>query len=86
MKNGREGPLLTCNDLYVYLYNAEELETDLKDAGFKVIKICGINNLPGRYTSKLHMLGKTIDCSITNYFTRLSLKKGSYLLAECLKN
>ena len=86
VKNGREGPLLTCNDLYVHLYNAEELETDLNDAGFKVIKICGINNLPGRYTSKLHMLGKTIDCSITNYFTRLSLKKGSYLLAECLKN
>lgn len=83
--NGKEGPLVSSPLVHVYLYDARELANDLQSAGYVVKRIAGINNLPSSYLRNLGVAGIAMDLLITRFFTSLSLKKGSYLLAECIK-
>jgi SAM-dependent methyltransferase len=83
--NGKEGPFIHVPDLYIYLYNANDLREELEEAGFCDIKITGINNLPVKYLKRLKILGVWLDLLISNYVKALSLKRGCYLLATCRK-
>jgi GNAT superfamily N-acetyltransferase len=85
VENGMEGPLITSPELYVCLYDASDLRRELEGAGYVVHRIAGINNLPASYLRYLGVAGIAVDLLITRFFTSLSLKKGSYLLAECMK-
>ena len=85
VKNGKEGPLLTAKDIYVYLYDPGELRADLEEAGFFVEVIAGINNFPVRYLEKLHIFGVFLDLFITRFLKTFSLSKGRYILASCRK-
>lgn len=85
VENGKEGPLVTAKDIYVYLYDLADFCEELKEAGFSVIRVVGINNLPVRYLKRLGILGVWLDLVITKVFRPLSLKRSSYLLALCKK-
>jgi ubiquinone/menaquinone biosynthesis C-methylase UbiE len=81
----KEGFFKSAPDLYAYLYEPEELKEDLEKAGFTVVKVVGINNLPRRYLNRLKKLGVFLDLFISNFFKNLSFKRGSYLLAKGIK-
>jgi len=83
--NGKEGPLKSSPDLYVYLFNHTDLKTELEDAGFTVDRIVGINTLPGRFVKQLGLAAALFDLLITRTLIGLSIKKGTYLLARCIK-
>jgi SAM-dependent methyltransferase len=83
--NGKEGPLLSAPDLCVYLYDVDELKQALVSAGFEVLGMKAINNLPVRYLKRLGVLGVWIDRLISVCLTKLSAQKGRYLLATCRK-
>jgi len=85
VENGKEGPLITAQDLHVYLYNPHDLKEELSAAGFRVECIIGINHLPVRYMKKLKKLSIPIDRMISHLFVPFSLKRGCYLLAVCKK-
>jgi len=85
VENGKEGRLLTANDLYVYLYEPEDLREELERAGFVVSKIMGINTLPARYLKRLGIAGVWMDVMISRFYRSLSIQKGYYLLASCRK-
>jgi len=85
VENGVEGPLLSCRDLFVHLYTGCSLQRDLEKAGFEVVTVAGINCLPNRYLALLGRAGIRVDLLITRFFPVLSMKKGTYLLAECVK-
>ncbi|MFH0754191.1 MAG: class I SAM-dependent methyltransferase [Candidatus Omnitrophota bacterium] len=79
--NGLEGPLLSSPELFVHLYEPESLRADLEAAGFEVVEIVAINNLPVRYLKRIGFLGVWVDMFITKYMKTLSASKGRYLLA-----
>lgn len=83
--NGKEGPLLSCPELSVFLYNPADLREELSSAGFSVGKIIGINNMPVRYLKKFGYAAAVSDMLISRFLTGLSLEKGRYLLAVCQK-
>lgn len=85
VENGKEGQLKTSKNLYIYLYNSKDFYDDLREAGFYIKRIVGINNIPGRYLKKLSAIGVILDIFITCHFKSLSIKKGTYLLAKCEK-
>lgn len=85
VENGKEGPLVTARDLYVYLYDTQDLADELERAGFLVKEMRGINSLPGRYINNLRGMSVPLDAVITMFFKPLSMEKGSYLLARCVK-
>jgi SAM-dependent methyltransferase len=85
VENGMAGPLITSPELYVYLYDASDLKRELEGAGYVVHRIAGINNLPASYLRHLGVAGIVMDLLLTRFFTSLSLKKGTYLLAICKK-
>jgi SAM-dependent methyltransferase len=86
VENGKEGPLLTAPDLFVFLYDPDELAADLRESGFFVERVAGTNSLPVRYLKVFRLLGVWGDIMITRFFRVLSLRKGRYLLAVCRKN
>ncbi len=83
--NGKEGTLLSAPDLYVYLYDKDELREALEQAGFESGVMRTINNLPVRYLKCLGVLGVRIDLLISRFFLDISAQKGRYLLAVCKK-
>ena len=85
VKNGKEGLLGNNENLYVYLYDPEDLSQDLSEAGFKNVKIVGINNLHRNYLKRIKGSGVWLDLFLTRYLRSVSLQKGSYLLARCTK-
>ncbi|MCD4780909.1 MAG: class I SAM-dependent methyltransferase [Candidatus Omnitrophica bacterium] len=85
VENGKEGPLKTARDLHVYLYNPEDLRSEMNAAGFSVERIVGINHLPVRHIKKLKGLSLFADRLINIIWPTFSLKKGCYLLAVCQK-
>jgi len=82
---GKEGFFKSAPDLYAYLYKPEELKKDLEEAGFKVVKLTGINNLPRKYLNRFKKIGVLLDLFISNFFKTLSFKRGAYLLAKGIK-
>ena|GEM_PF-3249606 len=85
VKGGKEGPLITAEDLCVYLYDPADIRREFEEAGFSVSRIAGINNLPAGYLKRLGILGVWLDIFITRFFRSLSLEKGCYLIALCKK-
>jgi ubiquinone/menaquinone biosynthesis C-methylase UbiE len=83
--NGKDGPLKSCPELYVYLFNPSDLQCELEKAGFIVEIIKGINNIPVKLVRRLGIIGVYLDLFITRVIPSLSLKKGTYLLAKCKK-
>lgn len=83
--NGKEGPFISVPDLYIYLYDPDELKRDLETAGFSDVQIRGINNLPVKYLRRLKTLGVWLDFLITRFFKSVSFKRSCYLLATCRK-
>lgn len=83
--NGKDGPLKSCPDLYIYLFNPSDLRFELEQAGFAVEKIRGINILPARMIRSAGIIGVVVDLCITRGLPGLSLRKGTYLLAKCKK-
>lgn len=83
--NGKEGHLLSSPELYVYLYEQQELRRELTEVGFEVLSVYAINNLPVRYLKVLGIFGFWLDLLITYFFSGLSISKGRYLLAVCRK-
>jgi SAM-dependent methyltransferase len=83
--NGKEGALLSSPELYVYLYDRDELRGELEAAGFSGIMVTAINNLPVRYLKRLGAFGVLADRLISRYFRRLSQEKGRYYCASCQK-
>ena len=82
--NGKEGRLNA--NLHVYLYDQHDLREELTAAGFSVRSIVGVNNLPGRIADRLGLLGAWIDMAITAWIRPLSIRKGRYLRAVCIKS
>jgi SAM-dependent methyltransferase len=83
--NGKEGPLRSSPELYVYLYDPQELRLELISAGFSVERMLAINNLSVSYLKCLGWAGVWIDRLISIYLGRLSFQKGRYYCAICLK-
>ena len=83
--NGKEGPLLTCPELYVYLYDENDLRCELTAAGFSVKEIMGSNYVPVRYLKKMGVVGVFLDMLMTRIAHGWSFPKGRYLLAICEK-
>lgn len=81
--NGKDGPLRSCPELYVYLFNPLDLQCELEKAGFIVEIITGINNLPVKLVRRLGIIGVYVDLLISRVIPSLSLRKGTYLLAKC---
>lgn len=85
VENGVDGALVTCKEIQVHLYDPNTLRLELEDAGFEVKVIAGINNIPARYVKVLGCLGVLIDIFITRFLSPISLQRGCYLLASCVK-